>query len=192
MRRIFESLLLVAIAAGSLWLAWRTPDRDLPDTNAIEDLATGYFLDSDVVRASEDGDPLYRLRAARVVQEQGSDGAILEDVSIEFEGAGGEAWFLTADRGAIPEGGDRVDLAGSVQMRNQALSDDVEGSSPCGIAEILTQRLTIFPNDRYAETDAAVRIIDGDSLVTAIGLRAWLDEERLELQSRVRGTYEPG
>ena len=48
-----------------------------------------------------------------------------------------------------------------------------------------------FTDTHYAETAAPVTITDANSTVKAIGMHAFLAEERIELLSAVRGVYVP-
>ena len=56
---------------------------------------------------------------------------------------------------------------------------------------VTTRDVLVHRADRYAETAAPVRAVTPDGEFRAVGARAWLDQERLELLSEVRGSYEP-
>src|SRR5690606_41333481 len=60
-----------------------------------------------------------------------------------------------------------------------------------GLLELLTSELRIKASQQYAETDKAVKMRAQQGHLDTLGMKAYLGEDRIELLSRVRGTYEP-
>ena len=56
---------------------------------------------------------------------------------------------------------------------------------------LTTRDVQIRLADRYLETAAPVKAVMPGGELRAVGARVWLDQERLELLSEVRGFYEP-
>ena len=56
---------------------------------------------------------------------------------------------------------------------------------------IETEDLKVLPREEYAETELPVSISTPESLTLAKGMRAYLDESRMELLSNVRTKIEP-
>lgn len=93
-------------------------------------------------------------------------------------------WRLQAEQGWVAADQQIVRLEGAVTMIRLAAS----GKPP---VTVTTRDVLVRPGERYVETAAPARAITPGSELRAIGVRAWLDQERLELLSKVRGTYEP-
>ena len=93
-------------------------------------------------------------------------------------------WRLQAEQGWVAADQQIVRLKGAVTMIRRATS----GKPPMTVT---THDVLIRPRERYVETAAPAQAMTPGSELRAIGVRAWLDQERLELLSEVRGTYEP-
>ncbi len=93
-------------------------------------------------------------------------------------------WRARARQGWLSGDGERVRLEGAVDIRRPAAA----GRRPVSLR---TEALTLLPRRDYAETDVAVHYRTTGLDVDGVGMRAFLDQGRVELQSRVRGTYRP-
>ena len=82
------------------------------------------------------------------------------------------------------EADDLVHLTGDVRVSQQA-----EGGRPLTLT---TSTLTLDNAERTVYTDAPVELTDSFSLTRATGMKAWIDDRILELDSQVEGRYEPG
>lgn len=92
-------------------------------------------------------------------------------------------WNLTANDGRIDQNGQLVTLLNDVRVYQQ--------SSDEGLLELLTSELRIKASQQYAETDKAVKMRAQQGHLDTLGMKAYLGEDRIELLSQVRGTYEP-
>lgn len=91
-------------------------------------------------------------------------------------------WQLSAEQGWIAADQQTLRLEGAVHLVRTAES----GKPP---VTINTRDLLLRPNARYAETAALTTATTPQGEFQALGVRAWLDEERIELLAEVRGTY---
>jgi lipopolysaccharide export system protein LptC len=87
---------------------------------------------------------------------------------------------LTAAEGESVEQGRLLRLTGGVRIYR-------EGAEA---AEIVTDNVEIRPEQGYAETAAPVTLNSAQGRVQAVGMQAFLEEERIILRSQVRGTYD--
>lgn len=128
----------------------------------------------------------YVLEAPRLSQLPGQSGIRIEQPVLDWYQPDGQtrAWRLQADQGWIAADYQILRLEGTVVMDRAATS----GKPP---VTITTRDVSVHRTDRYAETAAPVRAVTPDGEFRAIGARAWLDQERLELLSEVRGFYVP-
>lgn len=108
-----------------------------------------------------------------------------------------DPWQLTAARGRIADGGDRLDLEGDVRVtRSNNVAAPVDGATvappPGAIAMTLeTARLTVFGRQELATTDSAVRLTSDRAELTGVGMQIDLKKGQMHLLSQVKGHYVP-
>ena len=179
-------LLLAALtvaAAGSWYLA-RINQADDAEDVPLDTSHRGYYLKSARILGTDpDGNLLYEIRAERAEQTD-SDSIEFTDVSIRYSIDREVPWIVDADTATIRYDEQRVQLRGHVLARNQ---EGFGGND----TEIRTQYLELDPESYLAETDQRVQIRIGERSLTATGMRAALDENRLRLMSNVSGKFVP-
>lgn len=180
-KTIFElaALLCGAVATGAL--LFRTREEEAPGPPAAR-LDIGYYASKARLSGTDDaGRILYSVAATSVVQTP-SDGSVkLSDVSINYDPAVDVPWSLHADTGRIRPDGKMIELSGNVVAASR------EPDSPA--ATFRTDYLEFDPGTNIAATDRKVLIEYAGSTVHATGLRAMLQEDRLELLHEVAGRY---
>ena len=128
-----------------------------------------------------DGDLLYEIRAERA--EEQLDGSIeFTDVRFDYSPEADVPWTVDADSARILPEEPRVQLRGHVRAVSQ---------QPAGDTEIRTQYLELDPERYIAETHERVQIRIGSRSLTATGMLASLNDNRLELKSNVSGKFVP-
>lgn len=128
----------------------------------------------------------YVIEAPLLQQWPGQRGTQIQQPIIDWyqpDGATRE-WRLQAEQGWITPDHQQVRLDGNVVM----IRDAASGKSP---VTVLTRDVLIHPTERQAETAAPARMITPGGEMNTVGMRAWFDQQRLELLSEVRGRYEP-
>ncbi len=93
-------------------------------------------------------------------------------------------WIVYADEATLREGNPRIELRGHVRATGAS-----DGGSQD--TEIRTQYLELDPERFIAETDERVQIRIGARSLTATGMLASLNDNRVELKSNVRGKIVP-
>jgi lipopolysaccharide export system protein LptC len=138
------------------------------------------------VRMSEIGVPEYVVEAPRLKQLPNKLGTQMEQPVLDWYQADGQTreWRLQAEGGWIAHDQKTIRLEGAVVMLRTVAS----GKPP---VEVTTRDILIHPAARYAETAAPIRAVTPGGHFQAVGVRAYLDREQLELLSEVRGYYEP-
>lgn len=185
-RRLAEALLLAAVAAASLWLVWFVQQPSLAPGTDTSSGQQAYVLDGTVVQTDARGEVIYELRAERMDQLGDDREALLTDVRLDYHGdreGEDQRWTMQARQGRIMEDGQRVELDRDVVVE----APFTEG----GDTRIYTDHLTVLTEPREATTTAAVRLEHRSGQVTAVGMHMWLNEERIRLESDVRGRYIP-
>jgi lipopolysaccharide export system protein LptC len=180
-RQIATATLLVLAAAFSTWLVQITapppetvqpPPRHDPDyfaarfTTAIMDIT---------------GQPHHRLRGEYLEHFPDDDSSEVRRPYFTFFREGAPSWFIESERGRVSSAGEMVWLFGQVYVRRPP------GLDPW---EMDTFDMRLRPKEQYGETDRAVEIRRPGLVVDAVGMHAYLKEDRVEFLSNVRGRYE--
>lgn len=125
------------------------------------------------------------IEAPRLAQLPNNLGTRIEQPVLDWYQPDGQTreWRLQAEQGWVAADQQSVRLEGEVKMVRTADS----GKPPMTIT---TRDVWVRPEEHYAETAAPTRAVTPHGEFRAVGVRAWLDQERLELLSEVRGVYE--
>ncbi len=184
MRRPLLIITLLLLLLGGSWL-FKERQRERPAAAQVaEERIDYYFHELEVVRMNEKGLPRERLNSERLRHHESDDSASLTAPRIQLRDEQGQLWHLRADNGSVHERGERVELHGKVRLSRH----EGKGIAPLRLD---TERMSVRPREGYAESDAPVRISDARATIDALGMRAHIDQQRLELPAQVRGTYDP-
>ncbi|WP_111641164.1 LPS export ABC transporter periplasmic protein LptC [Marinimicrobium alkaliphilum] len=172
---------------------WDSDPRELlaPPPEADERFPNAYLRGAQSWEYDAEGALGYQLAAPEVEHFQQSPGRtsprdyiLFHNPEMTFHSADGDApWQVRADTGRSEEEGERVTLEGQVRGWKRP----VDG----GLLELTTERLELRPEQQFAQTDKAVTIRTPQGVTRSIGMRAYLDQDRIELLANVRGDYEP-
>ncbi len=173
--------LLAALSYGLLrWVAseWRGP---APAESQAPLLIVERFH---AARLNANGQRRFIIEAPRLAQYPGSLGTRIEQPTLDWYQADGQTreWRLQAEQAWMAADQQTLRLEGVTTMSRTADS----GKPPMTMT---TRDVLVRPNEQYAETAAPTRAVTPDGEFQAVGVRAWLDQERLELLSQVRGVY---
>jgi LPS export ABC transporter protein LptC len=180
---VLAVVLLAVVAAGTWYLARINQAMD-DEIVVTEPAHRGFYLRSArILGTGPDGNRLYEIRAEHA--EEQLDGRIeFRDVRFDYSPGADVPWTVNADSATILAKEQRVQLRGHVR----AVSSQGFAAED---TEIRTQYLELDPNAYIAETDERVQIRIGSRSLTATGMLASLDENRLELKSNVSGKFYP-
>lgn len=182
-RSLIVIALLFVAAISSWYLASVNSQRD-DEQRAIDPVHRGFYLkNARILGTGPDGDLLYEIRAEHA--EEQLDGRIeFTDVRFDYSPESDVPWTVDADNATILPAQQQVQLRGHVRAVSAQDSRDSD-------TEIRTQYLELYPERYIAETDERVQIRIGARSLTATGMLASLDENRLELKSNVSGKFVP-
>ena len=181
-RWVFLAALLV-IAGASGWMLY-TLDFDPPvPVQGASRIPDAYMENFVTVEMDDAGKPKRRLEANSM--------AFHADRTIELANphyvlylADGRPWHVRSERGQVSAGGGVVQLLGKVGIWRD------DGSGVRDI-DIRTEHLTVLPESEYGETREPVTIRTPATTSTGVGMRAYLDETRIELLSEARTHVDP-
>lgn len=187
LRKIRFTLLLMLLAAlfGALGY-WNIRPESFMERQAkmaeSSDAIDFYVTNARTLQFQPDGKLHYEMTAAGLEHVKASDITLLALPKMELYRGEKYPWHIRSERGEVAPGGTEVELIDAVR---------VERTDAKGRPTILTtSRLTLFPDKEYAQTEQAVRIDAANGVTTAKGMKAYLNDGRMLLQSNVRGQHE--
>jgi lipopolysaccharide export system protein LptC len=127
----------------------------------------------------------YTLSAAKLMHYPDDDSTVLTAPKFVSHPTTQNPVTITASQGVVSSNGEHVYFQDDVRVVRPATRDASELTAR-------TDFLHVVPEFSIATTDRLVTITDAATTVTAVGLELNSDTRILKLQSRVRGTYDPG
>ena len=180
------ALILLPLAALLIALGYwniRPESFDEAPLNAASDTSIDFFLvNPHTQQFKEDGSLAYQLTANKLEHIKTSDMTMLNMPELLTYRAGELPWHVQSTLGEVGPEGKRVELINNVRAQR------IDAKSRQSL--LTTSRMTVFPDTEYAETNRAVKIEAGNSVTTATGMKAYLNEGRMLLLSNVRGQHE--
>lgn len=177
-------LLILATAALGSWYLARSNQPVAVDRVPFDSGYSGYYLKTArILGTDSDGSLLYEIEAAHA-EQKAEDRIEFTDVQIRYSPAADVPWVVRADEATLREGSPRIALRGHVRAVSTRGNNDQD-------TEIRTQYLELDPERYVAETDERVQIRIGARSLTATGMLASLNENKVELKSNVRGKIAP-
>ena len=182
-RTIILIVVLTAAALGSWYLARSNRPAD-PGAVTVDRSQQGYYLKSArILGTGEDGHLLYEIEAEHA-QQEAQDRIEFTGVRIRYSPAADVPWVVHADAATLRQGDPKIALRGHVRAVGRTGGGDQD-------TEIRTQYLELDPERYIAETDERVQIRIGARSLTATGMLASLNDDKVELKSNVRGKIAP-
>jgi lipopolysaccharide export system protein LptC len=174
---------LTLLVALTLWLNQLVqPQGSRADGSTRHD--PDLMVDNFNARALDlEGRVQYTLAARKMVHYPDDDSAHLEAVAIEAFEPRQPKLTLTADRGRLEEGGDRVTIEGNVVIVR-------ESDARTEAMRITTEKLLVLPDAGKASTNSEVTMESPSSHAVAAGLELDNRERTLKLD-QVRATFKP-
>ena len=174
---------LLTVAAIASYLATTGSGDDAPPTIDGALVTGGYYMLDAVVRGfGTDGRFLYALNAREVVEDRDAAIVRLDDVELVYRDDVDVPWRLTATHGELTIDGSQLVLSGEVEASN------VAGDVPTSLR---TSTLTVDPQRYLLSTEARVTLRVGERSISATGMLAFLNEDRIEFRSNVSGKFLP-
>ena len=172
---------LLVVAAG-YWNINPDSFSGAPQASGPENPIDYYAVNARSVQYLPDGKVQNEMTSERLEHVQSSDTTLLTEPRMELYRGTNYPWKVRSARGEVGPDGNEVELIDQVR---------VERTDDKGRATILTtSRMTVFPQKEYAQTQQAVRIEAANGVTTAQGMKAYLNDGRMLLQSNVRGQHE--
>lgn len=180
---LFPIALLLAVAAVTVWLDRQVQPQDRArDGKARHD--PDYVVEGfTATRFGPEGTPRYTLSARRMVHYPDDDSTYLDGPKLVSLGKPPATVTVTSKNALISADGEDAYLTDDVRVVRSAYGKQSEMT-------MHTSYLHVNPESDIARTDKPVRIVDANTLITAIGLEFNNQTHVLKLLSNVRGTYD--
>ncbi len=182
-------LIALALAAvGSSVVFMLTPDRQPPQDNKIRAEQGYYVKEGRLTGTGADGRILYSI-TTRVARQNLADGTVaMQDVAVNYMPAAGIPWDMRATRGQTTQDSNIIRLSGDVLVTSTAATAANHRQAPLTIR---TDYLELDPDTYIATTDRHVVMQRSRDMLYGRGMRVYLKQDRLQLESEVRGTFLP-
>ena len=182
--RIFAALVFIVVMGGTIFFGGPQGGATTPII-VEEPHDPGYAArGAKLVQTGADGRPLYTVDAD-VIRQQPNDNTIeLEQATLGFHDANGALWTARGEQGQVGQDTGTVELSGNVHVNG----------TPQGTlqpAEIVTNRLAFDTNTKIASTREPVTLTWSGQEIKGKGMRATLNDGRVQLESAVRGIAAP-
>jgi len=180
-------LALGGTIAATLFLMWQSDEPPGSQEKAKELRGPaepdGFIIQADYRTWDAQGNPKIRMTSPRIEQFESNNLAAMEQPRATLHGEGDPVpWNIEADRGSLLQNDELVNLNGNVVIHRQFQGTDTTFE---------TDELTMNNAEGTVYTDQPVTIIEPHGTTKATGMKAWLDNRILELNSQVEGHYDP-
>jgi lipopolysaccharide export system protein LptC len=175
---------LVLLSAGAIasWYLSRGHTSGQDGEKTYDQARRGYYLkQARILGTSDSGTLLYQIEA-RLAEQRADDRIEFTGVRIRYSPQSSVPWIVNADSATLKNDDPKITLRGHVQIVNSGTDEDTE---------VRTQYLELDPEKFIAETDYRVQIRIGQRSLTATGMLASLNDDKIELKSNVRGKIAP-
>ena len=181
-----RTLALAATVAATIYLMWQSGEPPVPDPEAAQLRGPaepdGFVVGADYRAWNEQGTLEIHMTSPRIEQFDHDSSARMTDPRARLFGEGeAEPWIIEADAGSLLQSQGLMHLEGNVTVLRTS------GDSRATLA---TEALTLDNNEGTVFTDLPVTITEPFGTTQATGMKAWIDQRILELNSRVEGQYE--
>lgn len=178
---IFPLVIMTALAGLTLWLRYvsvlpeeRHDGKERHDPDYIVHGATAHKFD-------KTGSLQYTLTASEIKHYPDDESMWLTKPVLTAQKAKKPTTTTQANTGVLTDNNKRLDLEGDVKITRAA-------SGKSEALELTTSQLTAFPDDEKAFTQKPVRITQGASWTTGVGMQVDQKAETYVLQSQARAS----
>ncbi|MGM0766976.1 MAG: LPS export ABC transporter periplasmic protein LptC [Pseudomonadota bacterium] len=185
---LLRAFALGCTAVALFTLMWQSDEPKEPVEAAAlrgQSEPDGFVVNGRFLSYDDTGRLTARFESPRIEQFEADNLATMESPRAQLFNEGEpEPWRLSADAGTVRDDTELLELEGNVKV--------IRRTEDNRKAILTTSRLTLNNGNRTAYTDEPVKLTDSFSVTRAIGMKAWIDDRILELDSQVEGRYEPG
>ncbi len=180
-QRLIIVIFLAITALGSTWLL-NVVSQQRPSAGKAGFHEPDYYMeDFTTLTMRQDGTPKSSLYAVHMAHFPDNDTSELLQPKMELYRTSRLPLYVSAEKGWVTADNEVILLKGNVQL----WENDESGER---ILQVNTTRAQVLIDQDYAETDQPATIKTKRTTITGIGLRAYFDDNRLEILKDVH-TY---
>lgn len=177
---LYARIGLLLIAALSLWLILHDNSEAPQPASELRRTSDYAMTDFTMTVMNIDGEPARIIQGDEMAHFPADDSTEITNPITEFLRTGEDTWVITADHGHTQGKGESILLTGNVIITDK--------DNPA--FKMLTEKLTLNTEFNTAYTKEPVTIHSPDGVTDSVGLHADLDDETINLHSRVKGQYD--
>ena len=178
------TLLLMIIAAFSYWALEKLTLDEVQQLNKLAHHPDYYMENFTTLTMNQDGTPKNRLNAIYMAHFPDDDTSELHEPELEIFQVDKPSIFVNADKGWVTSNNDVILLSGNVYLHQNNDLGALE-------LEIIAEDARVLVDKKYAETDKPVTLIKNRTITNSVGMRAYMQEQRMEFLGNVQTTIEP-
>ncbi len=179
----FPVALLAVITGLTFWLNNLVQPPDLPHEGKMRHDPDYIVENFSATRIGEDGMPRYTLSARRMMHYPDDDSTQLETPHFVHYSREHAPIVATSRTALVSSNGEKIHMQDDVKVVREA-----EGNMGERVLE--TSTLDIIPDSNLAQTDQPVKVYDGNSLITGIGLTFNNETHVLKILSNIQGVHQ--
>lgn len=183
--RMVALAITLAAAFFLLWQSGEPPASSYSDAQQLrgDTEPDGFVINGRYTSYDETGHRKIFFTSPRIEQFEEGNLATMEFPSAKLfsNTEEGEPWIVNAEQGNLRQSEDVLHLLGNVRVV-RTIGDRK--------ATLATESLTLENSQGTIYTDDPVEITEPAGVTHATGMKGWIDERILELNSQVKGRYE--
>lgn len=168
------------MVAFSLWLIFHDSNQPLQQASEVRRASDYAMTDFTMTIMDINGEPIRLIKGQEMAHYPHDDSTEINRPETQFLGSGQDTWVVTSEHGHTQGKAETILLTGNVIISNK--------DNPA--FKMRTEKLTLNTLDNTAYTDEPVSIHSPHGVTDAVGLHAALDDETINLHSRVKGQYD--
>ncbi|MWV15582.1 LPS export ABC transporter periplasmic protein LptC [Pseudomonas sp. L-22-4S-12] len=179
---LIYGLIAALLGAIGYWNIRPESFLDKPTVGESDSTIDFYVVNARTLQYQEDGQLQYEMTTDKLEHIKASDITLLSQPDLQLYRGSAYPWHVQSARGEVAPQGKQVELIDDVRVART----DAKGRPTV----ITSSRMTVFPDEEYAQTRQAVRIEAANGVTTAQGMKAYMNDGRILLLSNVRGQHE--
>jgi lipopolysaccharide export system protein LptC len=177
-------LLLIAAVSLTTWSLLDSKKSQSKYTLTNSNIPDALMEDVVATIMNKEGTPTLKVSTPRMVHYANNDATDIEKPVVTVYRHTPNPWLITSDYARATSGTTQI-----LFWRNVVLNHAADNENPATIMH--TEALTVFPNQRTAQTDQPITINQPDLTVHATGMLADMNEGTVKLLSKAQGEYVP-
>ena len=171
-------IVLSLLAIGSAWLLNRLSETGSTEQPVLRHDPDNYMHDLTTLTMNQDGSAKNKLYADYMAHYPDDNTIELINPRLDIFRSDKPPTTITAEKGWVTEDNEVILLSGEARL----IQLDAEGVREL---EIITSDVRVLMDQEYAETDKPATIFVKTTTIKSTGMKAYLDENRLELLNNV-------